>query len=183
MSVADQSHLEPALLWPALPRPSCHVTLVVGPPGAGKSTWCSQQQPAFDSIIDLDVLIAECAGLPLYERRSFADVDLGLRERNRRLVQLAGLPREHRAAVIVGAPGAQFAWWRAALRPTRVQIVRARFAESEARLRADPLRQPHLARHLAALATWWHIEQAHMMRRQRTSDSLAEASGGEYGAW
>lgn len=179
----QRPRLERAVLWPALRRPSCHVTLVVGPPGSGKTTWCAQQQPPFDSVIDLDVLIAECAGLPLYERRSVADLELGLLERNRRLTHLASMRPEHRAAVIVGAPGWQFRWWRDALRPQRVQIQRATFSESDRRLRADPQRRSQLERHLAALAAWWQIEQQYLMRRQAANDRQSERTSDDFGAW
>jgi hypothetical protein len=134
-------------------------------------------------VIDLDVLIAECTGRPLYERRSMADDELGLLERNRRLAQLSSLPREHRAAVIVGAPGWQFRWWRAVLCPARVQIVRARFSECEARIRADAQRQAQLERHLGALRSWWQIEQGHIMRRQQAADTRAGFGSDDFGAW
>ena len=180
---AQHPRLERAVLWPTLRRPACHVTLVVGPPGAGKTTWCAQQTPPFDTVIDLDVLIAECTGLPLYTRRTPADLELGLVERNRRLEQLADTPHDRRAAVIVGAPGWQFRWWREALRPKRVEIVRASFSESERRLRADPQRREQLDRHLAALADWWRIEQQHLMRRQQQASDSAGRIGDDFGAW
>lgn len=42
-------------------RSSTHIVLVVGPPGAGKSTWVSEQASGRDVVVDYD-LIAEALG-------------------------------------------------------------------------------------------------------------------------
>jgi 5-methylcytosine-specific restriction protein A len=44
-------------------RPAaCPVTIVCGPPGAGKTTWCMERATAYDVVIDLDYIAEQMTG-------------------------------------------------------------------------------------------------------------------------
>jgi len=54
--------------WRIRATPRIHVTLVCGPPGAGKSSYVRQRAMVGDVIIDLDDIIQAITILPRYER-------------------------------------------------------------------------------------------------------------------
>lgn len=94
-----------------LPPPACQVTLVTGPAGAGKSTYCETRRSANDIIIDLDQCVLAVSGIHGHMNRNKDDLSRGLRYRNKLLASLAAR-RTGRAWVIVSAPSQKERdWW------------------------------------------------------------------------
>lgn len=85
--------------------------IVCGPPAAGKTAWARKQLAANGLLLDLDQIMAELSGLPLYEAgREW--LNPAVRRRNRLLAQLtARRPTWPRAALIVSEPTAERREW------------------------------------------------------------------------
>lgn len=145
------------LLFPVLPRPACRVVLVSGPPGGGKSTFVSGARGASDLVLDLDDIMAELSGLPIY-RAGVEWLLPALSLRNERLQGLAHEPPDRLAYVVVCAPGAAWHWWRAALRPVRLVPRVPHVSVALARIEGDARRAHDLERHLSACRRWYDIE-------------------------
>ena len=93
-----------------LPVPACRVTLVTGPAGAGKSTWCRSHATASDIIIDLDECLTTVAGVHGHHAKH-EYLRPALRLRNKLLASLAA-KRTGRAYVIVSSPTInETKWW------------------------------------------------------------------------
>lgn len=125
-----------------VPRPAIPVTLVCGPPGAGKTTWVRQQAQPNDIVLDLDV-IAERT-----ENRFHA-----LMRRNKMVRGLASA-QSGEAWVVVCAPLAtERIAWRTLLHAHRTVVLTTPLAiclrQMEQRDRAD------LAFTSTAAAEWW----------------------------
>lgn len=106
----DASHAGAANhpLW--LQRSRIPLTIVCGPPGAGKSTWVDAHAGALDTVIDLDRITQRLTGRPGHHRGT-AHLDAAIRVRN---AMLGGLARSQapRAFFIVSAPApAERQWW------------------------------------------------------------------------
>ena len=102
------------VFYPKNVRPSCiPLTIVCGPPAAGKSTYVKSAAAAGDLVIDLDDIIHEIFGT---QRTTCKRQRLvGLEERNRRLVGLSFYSGPaKRAWFITGAasPAARERWKR-----------------------------------------------------------------------
>jgi 5-methylcytosine-specific restriction enzyme A len=102
-----------SLIQPYLPRPTCRVMLICGPPASGKSTYVRDNAKPDDIVIDLDAIARDYG---LGRNRPENVTSTLLRERNRRLTTLAKEPPTRIAWVIVGAPGQKLRrWWCEAL--------------------------------------------------------------------
>lgn len=140
-----------------LPVPACQVVLVCGPPGAGKSTWVERERAACDIVIDLDVIKAQLANVPIYQAGD-EWVRPALAERDRQLAELARQPATTRAWVILTAPKAEQrdVWSRAlqasvvVLRPPEI-ICRGRILDDERRPPAVKRAGCHAMQH------WFHV--------------------------
>lgn len=90
-----------------LPKPACPVTVVSGPPGAGKTTWARAQG---GTVIDLDDCFLSVCGVHGHEAdRKY--LDAAIRLRNSQLADLAGKRSGH-AYLIVSEPIAgKVKWW------------------------------------------------------------------------
>ena len=143
----------------AFPRnlqPAAIPTIVVcGPSGSGKTTFCRKQLQPGDFLIDLDEIVAEIAKKPMYEAASKEEFLAGLKERNRRLRQLAKM-ETGRCFFIVSAPtSTERNFWRTALGAEEVIVIAEDIVTCEMRLRADT-RRAHLADMYAGFARkWW----------------------------
>jgi hypothetical protein len=160
MQSADDGHgggavIDLAELFPRFPRPLCRVVLVSGPPGGGKSHHVAQHAAPGDVVMDLDAIMSELSGLPIYRADRARWLRPALAERNRRLVELATMPRQVLAWVIVSAPGTAWQWWRQALQPVRLVPVVPPQWKAEDNIRRDPRRAHALGQHLAACADWY----------------------------
>lgn len=146
---------------PNLPRPSCRVMLVCGPPAAGKTTHVRAYAKPDDLIIDLDA-IADDYGVG---RVRADDVLLSLlHKRNDRLAALAREPAERVAWVIVSAPTHKLRqWWCSALGVQANDVVLLVPPRSELHRRAmnDPARTPFIDQHLLWIDGWLARETGH----------------------
>jgi hypothetical protein len=142
---------------PQLPRPTCRVMLVCGPPAAGKSTYVRNHAGAADSVIDLDLIAREFG----YDRERPADATATLLlERNVRLMQLAEAAADHVAWVIVGAPSRKVRdWWRQQLNAEKTILLMPSRAELLERIRKDPDRRDVQSLHLRLIDQWFARER------------------------
>jgi len=140
---------------PELPRPSCTVMLVCGPPCAGKSRYVREHAREGDTVIDLDEIAKEQG----FGRDRPADVaGQLLHDRNQRLAELAGKPRSHVAWVIIAAPSRQLReWWRNKLNARITLLVPSREVLLE-RAAADPERQGMLPLQQKLIDQWFDRE-------------------------
>jgi 5-methylcytosine-specific restriction protein A len=91
--------------WPEDIAPSrIPVTMVCGPPGAGKSTYVRQHATADDLIIDLDRIIAAIAGVPEHHTTDRRWLPLALEARNDLLRSLSSDTTHKAAWFIVSVP-------------------------------------------------------------------------------
>lgn len=132
------------------------LTLVCGPPGAGKSTLVRARAGPQDVLIELDDIKARLSGLPLY-RAGAAWLAPALAERDRLLTGLAGAaPGGGSAWLVLLAPLAEDRQgWADLLRPAEVVVLETDLALCLARIAADPRRGPARISHRREAARWW----------------------------
>jgi shikimate kinase len=140
-----------------LPRPTCKISLVCGPPGSGKSTLVAERAAPHDLIVDLDEIRSQLTNSALYEA---TDDGLGraLHERNRLLGDLARQPAWRRVWVIVSAPGEARRWWQDKLNAAEVILLDVPAEECIKRIRHDSRRARVRDQHIQAVADWWAAE-------------------------
>jgi hypothetical protein len=93
-----------------LPRPACPVTLVTGPAGGGKSTYCKAHATPADIVIDLDDCFTAVCGVHGHTA-GHEHLGKALRLRNKLLASLAA-KHKGRAYVIASAPtSGEVRWW------------------------------------------------------------------------
>jgi hypothetical protein len=147
---------KPAAYRPEWLRPSLiPLTIVCGPPAAGKSHYVRERAGPGDIVIDLDLIVAELLGQPAvhnWDRDRF--LDLALRKRNALLGELSK-PTHWRAAwLIMTEPRAERrAWWAATMKPKAIVVIEA----SEARCMANAVRDANRDRQHTRLMVrrWW----------------------------
>jgi len=140
-------------------RPSAvPVSLVCGPPGAGKSTWIRERAAPEDMVIDFDVFLKAIGG----EKWS-TDKDLVLKAFRMRDDALRSLSTRRRGRVwfIKSAPtlAERTAWSQALLRVTEV-ILATEPDTCKARIRADADRQHAAEKMCSAVDDWWSLYAA-----------------------
>lgn len=144
-----------------LPKPTCRVMLVCGPPGSGKSTYVAERATPADTIIDLDEIKAQMANAPLYhaDKRWLGPA---LAQRNRQLADLSKAPVTHTAWVILSAPSKPLRkWWSDTLRAENTAVLDVPADECKRRIKADERRRPVMVEHLSAVDDWWAREKGH----------------------
>lgn len=131
------------------------LTLVFGPRGAGKSTYCQQNALDNDQVIDLDVMMADMAKCDIYQapRDYFQPA---LKHRNKRLQQLANLRLDHMTWLILsGASSQERAWWRDKLKPTSQILIMPQRDLAIAQIKADERRGKSKPHHIRACYQWY----------------------------
>lgn len=147
------------LARPDLPRPSCRVMLVCGPPAAGKSTYVQAHAGPDDVVIDLDLIAREHG----YGRQRPSHAVAGLlADRNARLAALADEPPSRLAWVILTAPSSSLRrWWCETLgvRPLDLVLLVPPFDELLRRIVADPDRMAVRQQHYQLVKQWFARER------------------------
>lgn len=101
-------------------RPAaCRLTIVSGPPCAGKSTLVERERGGNDLVIDLDELAERISpGFLLHRRWTSELLNQCIRARNAMLGALSRMAPRAQAWLILSAPTeAERDWWRARLKP------------------------------------------------------------------
>lgn len=145
----------PELFWPKNLRPSAiPLTIVCGPPAAGKSTYVADRAKPGDVVIDLDSIVREMGG-------SARSTDDGLRkralaERNRRLRGLADRQPGASAWYIATCANADTRrQWAAMLRPVAVIVIATPMIECLRRVWRDPERAAFGSMQARLIKKWW----------------------------
>jgi hypothetical protein len=143
-----------SLTKPNLPRPSCQVKLICGPPAAGKSTFVRTHAGPDDIVVDLDMIARQCG---MGRDRPGATRAL-LLLRNQRLALLAHEPHDRVAWVIIGAPSKELRlWWCSALGvlPADMVVLVPTRTELRHRVMNDPDRKDVIDLHLSLIERWF----------------------------
>lgn len=141
---------------PILPA-SCDLTLVCGPPGAGKTTYVSAHACAHDTVIDLDLIICRMTGLPMYTGNRTL-LEPAIAERNRMLHKLCVMPPQHHAWYVVAATYAQRQWWQKTLQPKHIVLLDPTLDVIVERIRKDVRRGERMHEHIVAAQRWYYAE-------------------------
>lgn len=139
----------PSDLFPVLG----HLTIVCGPPGSGKSTYVKEHAKAGDVILDLDDIIVEMTGEPIFTA-SKDQAHAGLVERNRRLRMLAN-SKQTAWLIIAGAGQRLRDKWSAMLGASKVIVLDTPANECLRRIGKDTRRR---ARYEERVAKWFATE-------------------------
>lgn len=135
--------MDPRLLWPSgLPASALPLTVVAGPPAAGKSTLVAARAGAGDVVIDVDRIAQELGAGPR-DVRSETLLAQVLARRNGMLIELSRtVATPGRAAwFIVGAPSpVERAKWARQLEPVETLVLATEAETCHQRIAADPAR-------------------------------------------
>ena len=156
--------------------PLCETVLICGSPGSGKSTYAAGAAQEHDIVLDLDLIIAELSGAPIYQAEGDW-LSQALQARNRRLQQLANVRPNGRLFLIVGAPTAdERDWWATGLRAARTIVLLPGRDACVARIRADGRRGALKQKHIEAAYRW------HARFTPRDDDDVVGVDGKSLGA-
>lgn len=145
--------------WQRIPTfigaPAVPVTLVVGPPGAGKTTWARDNANARTRVIDVDAIAADVSGLPVHQVDMREWLPATMRERNEQLALLARKRRGvDRATLIVSTPTlSDRRAWRRLLRTNDVIVLETREEVCVERVSRSGRLQMDGA--VQAISRWW----------------------------
>jgi 5-methylcytosine-specific restriction enzyme A len=137
--------------------PAIPVTLVCGPPGAGKTTYCLNNRNAGDQIIDFDMIVEELSGQSRRQVDSSAWARKALMARNWRLDALADAS-QGRAWVVMSLPRlCDREEWAARLKADVIMIDPG-YYECQRRIEQDATRG-HIerAKSMIGLAKWYDL--------------------------
>lgn len=137
------------------------LTIVCGPPGAGKSTWVRERARPGDLVVSFDEIALRLFGVTRlgleHGDRAVGDV---LRERNERLGDLmrgSARKRWPHAWLIVLEPERSWRqWWQDRLEPARIVVLETPADECRRRIAADAASgDARTAGAVAEVDRWW----------------------------
>ena len=143
-----------------LPKPSCKVWLVCGPPASGKSTFIRKHASLGDIIIDLDTIAREYG---MSRERPAEATAMLLMDRNERLAALASEAPQRVAWVILGgASEALRQWWCETLgvELDRLIVLLPSREELYQRIMNDPDRRTVRHLHMQLVDKWFAQDNA-----------------------
>ena len=142
------------LIWPTLKPSAIPLSLVCGPPAAGKSTWVEGCMVEGDTLIDLDLILV---GLGCTRRTDDKqELRLGLIERNKQLNALAHATHGNKAWFITGAPSySTRRRWAGMLEAVKVVVVPTPELVCIERVMADRSRLASAQGQVTAIRRWW----------------------------
>lgn len=157
-----------AKIYPDWLRPSAiPLTIVCGPPCAGKSTYAANHMGKYDLVIDLDVIAHGLSGQGLHSWDRDQWLEPALRKRNAMLAYLSREPRFNAAWFIVAEPDPTWReWWQHKLNPQSIVVLKTDQRECETRAIVDGRDYTHT--HLQ-IEAWFNRYQP------RKGDVLIEA--------
>jgi len=130
------------------------VTIVCGPPGAGKSTYVTEHAGPNDLVIDLDVIRSTLAGTAIHQGGNL-QLAPALDERNRLLRSLPTDTVHDRCWFIIAAPNPEDrAAWQRKLAGSLI-VLDPGYPECERRIRADATRKGNLDGMLDLCRDWY----------------------------
>jgi len=152
MIINDDDLFFPNNLLPSL----IPLTIVCGPPAAGKTNFVRKTAQPDDLIIDLDDIIVRHFGPSAGRTDDWEIREQGLRIRNEMLAGLS-VPSSRRAAwFITMAPRADTReHWRQMLRPIRIVVIKTPMHVCIARLAHDPMRKANVRTQGQVIRRWW----------------------------
>lgn len=131
------------------------VTLVVGPPGAGKTTYVRNHMGTNDIVLDVDALVSALSGRPWYDRPQAA-WDIALDLRSLLILRLAKPSDIETAWVIASEPDDRKRMELAKQVHARTVLVLPVSAEEcIERIRQDERRSNNLGYWYNAVTDWW----------------------------
>lgn len=154
----DGHTIPPRVVQPMELQPSrVPLTMVCGPPGAGKSTYINAHRSEADILIDIDVILSDLSGdtTRTQERRDKYLKDAFI-ERNRRLAGLSQETRPIAAWFIIGAPqpSAREVWVKQ-IKPSAVVVFETPLQACRQRILAEQSRTPTASSMINGASTWW----------------------------
>lgn len=139
---------------PNIAPPSIPVTMVSGPPGAGKTTYVRTHARPHDVVIDLDDILVRIGARPW--TNDTGELARALAYRDAMLKGLSTKRKGRRAWFVIGAPSPyQRDAWAKALRTTDVVVLRTDADTCKARIAADPARAHARDRLITAVDDWF----------------------------
>lgn len=144
------------LFFPTGLQPSAiPLTIVCGPPAAGKSRYVDKRAQPGDTVIDLDRIIVETFGERHSRTDDFGYCARGLALRNERLITLATASRGIAWFVTTAAKAEVRQSWCNMLQPLQLILIRTPLHVCIARIAHDPARNRHKRSQERIMREWW----------------------------
>lgn len=168
---------KPAAYRPEWLKPSAiPLTIVCGPPAAGKNWYVRQHASPHDLLIDLDAIVADLIGLPMshqWDRHRW--LDLAIRKRNAMLGELSKRPASPAAWLIMTEPKAEHRqWWATTMQPKAIVVIEVGEDTCMANAAKDADRDLH---HTCLMVRRWWSEYTRRVHDQVVR--LPDATQGE----